>query len=187
MFVLDIETLGTESNAIVLSAAIVYFDTNEKYEFQSLLNSCVFVKFDAKEQKTKYNRTVEQSTINWWKEQNKEAKQISLFPRNDDKTALDGINILKHYIEQNQKEKQEICWIRGTLDQVCMDSLCKDLNVPFLFPYFVYRDVRTALDMTKETCVRGYCKIKDFDSSEVNKHDPVHDVCFDALQLLYGI
>ena len=187
MFVLDIETLSTESDAVVLSAALVYFNTKDKYDFNGLLDSCVFVKFDAMEQKTKYKRSVETSTVNWWKEQSKESKEMSLFPNKSDLSAKTGIGVLVDYINKNKQEKQEICWIRGTLDQVCMDSLCKDVKVPFLFPYYVYRDVRTALDMTKETCVRGYCKIQGFDSCVVNKHDPRHDVCFDALQLLYGV
>jgi hypothetical protein len=170
----------------VLSAALVYFDQTQTYTYQQLIENSCFVKFNAKEQVEQYKRKVEKSTLDWWKEQEKEVQQISMFPSKNDVSAEKGIKILKEYIRDNTKEKNEICWIRGTLDQCCMDSLCKDLKVPFLFNYYQFRDVRTALDLIKETTKKGYCKIPNFDYKQVRKHNPVDDVCLDAFMLLYG-
>lgn len=186
MFCLDIETLGTESNAVVLSAALLYFDQTKTYQFQELIDSACFVKFDAKEQVSKYKRLVEKSTVEWWQKQDKEVQKLSLAPRETDVTAEKGIRVLQQYIRDHSTEKKEVCWIRGTLDQVCMDSLCKSVELPFLFDYYQYRDVRTALDLIKETTKRGYCRIPNFDLKQVNKHDPVHDVALDAMMLMYG-
>nr|QMP83079.1 MAG: hypothetical protein [Caudoviricetes sp.] len=186
MFCLDIETLSTSSSTVILSAGLVYFDQTQTYTFEELIESACFVKFDAKEQSEKYKRKVEKSTLEWWKQQSKDVQKISLFPSASDMTAEKGIKTLKEYIRDHSKEKTEICWIRGTIDQMAIDDLCKDLDVPFLFPYYAYRDIRTALDLLKETTKKGYCKIPNFDYSKVKKHCPIQDICLDVMMLLYG-
>ena len=171
---------------MILSAALVYFDQTKTYTPKELLDNTCFVKFDIKDQTQKYKRTIEKSTVEWWKGQEKAIQQISVFPSSNDVTAEKGIKILREYIRDNTIEKNEICWIRGTLDQILLDSLCKDLKVPFIFNYYQYRDVRTALDLIKETTKRGYCKIPNFDFKQVVKHDPRWDVVLDAFMLMYG-
>ena len=52
----DIETLGTESNSVVLSAAIVYVDLNANHTWESLYNKSEFVKFSVEEQIKKYKK-----------------------------------------------------------------------------------------------------------------------------------
>jgi len=185
MFLLDIETLDTESTTIVLSAALVYFDTENKYSFEEYVNKTCFVKFDVKEQKA-MGRTVGSDTVNWWKKQSKEVQQISLLPSENDVSVEMGIKKFQQYIRDNSVEKEELVWIRGTIDQMAMDSLCKSAKMDRLFFYWVYRDVRTYIDFTKETAKKGYCKIPGFDFSKVKKHDPIHDVCLDVLMILEG-
>lgn len=185
MFILDIETLDTRSSTIVLSAAILYFDTENKYTFEEYLEKTCFVKFDVKEQKT-IGRTISSDTVEWWKKQSKEAQKISLLPSEKDVSAEMGIKKLQQYIRDNSKEKEELVWIRGTIDQMALDHLCMDIKMDKLFPYWAYRDVRTFIDFTKETSKKGYCKIPGFDFSKVKKHDPIHDVALDALMILEG-
>ena len=185
MYILDIETLDTESTAIVLSSAILYFDTENKFSFEEYLEKTCFVKFDVKEQKA-IGRSVSADTVDWWKKQSKDVQQISLLPSENDISVEMGIKKLQQYIRDNSKEKEELVWIRGSLDQCCMDSLCRSVNMERLFPYWAYRDVRTFIDFTKETSKKGYCKIPNFDFSKVKKHDPIHDVCLDALMILEG-
>ena len=42
MFIFDIETLGVESNAVILSAALIYFDPEKQPSYQDLLNKISF-------------------------------------------------------------------------------------------------------------------------------------------------
>ena len=186
MFVFDIETLDVESTSVVLSAAIVYFD--EKSTYQSLLDDCLFVKFDAKEQIKKYKRTVSKSTLEWWGKQSDHAKKISFYPSDKDLTAVEAISQIRKYLKRESKEKM-IMWSRGAIDSVIMDSLCKAMDVKPLIFYNQHREIRTALDLLSKTCVNGYCQVdlKGFSREMVKKHDPVHDVCYDAIQLLYHI
>ena len=185
MFLIDIETLDVESTTIILSAAMLHFDTENKYTFEEYLDKACFVKFDVKEQKA-LGRTVSTDTVEWWKKQSKEVQQISLLPSENDVSAEMGIKKLQQYIRDNSKEKEELVWIRGTIDQMAMDSLCKSVKMDRLFPYWAYRDVRTFIDFTKESAKKGYCKIPEFDFSKVKKHNPIHDIALDALMILEG-
>ena len=52
MFLFDVETLGVESNSVVLSAAMIHFDPEMRPTYQDLLDNACFVKFNAKEKLT---------------------------------------------------------------------------------------------------------------------------------------
>lgn len=186
MFCYDIETISDRENAVVLSAALVWFDDTATYTYEELLNKVCFVKFDAKEQLQKYGRKANKETIDWWKKQAELVRNVSLTPYPEDVTAEEGVGILKDYIKK-MSVGDEIVWTRGSLDQVVSDSLCKDsLNTAPLFNYAAYRDMRTAIDLLKNTAKWGYCGIPGFDKNKVYKHDPRHDVVYDIFMLLYG-
>ena len=187
MFVLDIETLGVESTSVILSLAIVHFDETEQYTFDELVKKTCFVKFDASDQIKTYKRTVDKGTIDWWKTQDQDIRKLSVSPSEIDVSAEKGIKTVKEYIRENSTNNKEICWIRGTIDQTCTESLCRAMGVPPLFEYYQFRDIRTALDLIKETTKRGYCKIPDFDIKNVDKHNPIHDVSLDVMMLIYGV
>ena len=50
MFIFDVETLGVESNAVVLSAALIQFDVDKRPTYQDLLDNACFVKLNSKDQ-----------------------------------------------------------------------------------------------------------------------------------------
>lgn len=187
MFALDIETLSDKENAVVLSAAIVYFTENDSRSYNEMIDDCCFIKFSVKEQVEVYKRIVTSDTYNWWKTQNKIAWERSVVPTNDDLTLVKGIDILKQYIKKYSLTNDEAVWTRGSLDQFCMDSICKDsLKIEPLFKYGQYVDFRTAIQLMKKTAKRGYCEIEGFDKNQVIKHDPCHDICYDIFMLLKG-
>jgi len=187
MFAFDIETLGTTESSIILSAAILYFDSNDPRSYQEMLDSCCFVKFSVNEQKDKYNRTVTKDTINWWHEQCDNVKKISLFPSENDLTLAEGVDILKSYIKTHTQSKEDVVWTRGSLDQFCIDSVCKySLKIDPIFYYGQYVDFRTAIQLLKSSARKGYCDIPNLDKNMVMKHDPRHDVCYDVFMLLHG-
>ena len=194
MYCLDIETLGCESTAVVLSIALVYFDeSKEGHTWESLTENTVFVKLSAKEQIEKYKRTIDKSTIEWWKKQPDLPRHISFTPKNTDITAKDAIDVLKRYIKQQSKNPQkELVWIRGSLDQMAVDSLCNVMGEERLFPYWNYRDVRTFISFNTDTGANGYAQIDEdlypgtWNKEEVIKHNPIHDIALDCLQIIYG-
>lgn len=176
--------MGIESTCVVLSAAMTYVGDDD-YTYQDLIDNTIFVKFDAKEQ-LRAGRSTTQSTIDWWKSQPLEILKFSYIPTDKDVSVVDGLQKFRDFYNTNKKSKADIVWIRGALDNLAIDSLATTFNLDIIAPWWNYRDVRTAIDLLKETGKRGYCDIPGFDKSIVEKHNPIHDCAYDALMLLKG-
>lgn len=189
MFVFDIETLGIESNTVVLSAAIIHFDENSDFDYQDLLDNALFVKFNAKEQIKDYNRTVTQSTIEWWNGQDIRAKDMSFTFKKDDLSAVEGISRLKQYITAKDPKNKEYIFARGSLDQMAIDSLCRAVGVIPIKSFWMWRDIRTAIDFITDNSDNGYCEVSKpgFDRNMVIKHDPIHDCAYDIMMMKYPV
>lgn len=186
MFIFDIETLGVESTCVVLSAAMIYFDPVTKPTYQDLLENTCFVKFNAKEQ-LHAGRTITKSTLDWWKTQHEYTRKISFDPSADDMTVKDGIEKLYYFMNKFENPRKQTMWARGSLDQMAIDSLTRKFDMESITEYYVWRDVRTAVDLLCNTA-QGYTEIDhpSFKRHEVIKHHPVHDCAYDAMMLMYG-
>lgn len=194
-FCFDVESLGVESTSVVLSAAIVKFDIDPKdlpktvdldSYYETLLTSALMVKFDVAEQTKKYKRTMEKETIDWWNKQGSLIKKASFTPSDYDDSVESGILKLRNYITMFGGAKN-IIWVRGSLDQMCIDSLAKSAGLQPIAPYHSYRDIRTAIDLLADSpSINGYCELKyEFNKDLVHKHHPVHDVAYDSLMLTF--
>ena len=188
MFMFDIETLGTESTAVVLSAAIIHFEVGTTYEYDDLISNALFVKLDASAQVNEYGRTMDLETCEWWKTQHAYARQISLKPSTEDLHPTDAIQRIREYVAKYPDPEQTI-WARGSLDQMCFDSLTLCVDKERIFRYNNWRDVRTAIDLLKDTAKNGYCTIDHptFQTHNVIKHHPTHDCAYDIMMMLYGV
>jgi len=186
MFTLDIETLGKGTDSIILSAALVHFDLNEIVSYQELLDRALLVKFDVMEQK-KIGRKVNEDTLDWWKTMPKDVQKASLFPSKNDLSMVEGLTMLDEYVDTHGEPKKNICWTRGSLDQLLLDSLYTQVQRKPSLNYGQFMDLRTFFRLMKEsTNSYAYVDIPDFDMSQVKKHDPVHDIAYDVFQVLYG-
>lgn len=188
MFIFDVETLGTSSSSVILSMACIYFDPNKKPSYQDLLDSAFFVKFDAKEQINRYNRTVSKSTLEWWDKQSEGLKIQSLKPSISDVSAEVGITLFNEWVKRYPDYKKSTVWARGNLDQIVLNSLENDVKIEPILPFWLWRDVRTAVDLLYGSNT-GYCEVKypGFDVRKVIKHNPIEDCAFDAMMLMYGV
>lgn len=181
------ETLGTDSNAVVLSMACIKIDLDNKPTYQQMIDDAFFVKLDAKDQMTRLHRKSSRSTMDWWAKQCDLVKQKSFLPSPTDVKAEEGIEQFRSWFKQRDTNKQEWMFARGNLDQIVLDSLTECVGVePILF-FNRWRDVRTAVDfLTGSTS--GYCDVPDFDPQAlVRKHDPIHDCAYDGMMLMYGV
>lgn len=187
MFIFDVETLGVESTSVVLSAAIIHFNPEEQPNFQKLLDDACFVKFAAKDQIKRLNRTVDKGTLEWWSKQHSYVKEVSFDPSVGDVTVEGGLQFLRDYMAKFPKSKEQTMWARGSLDQLAIDSLAKSVDQEPITGYNVWRDVRTAVDLLYGT-TNGYVEVDhpEFNRASIIKHHPVHDCALDAMQLLYG-
>ena len=57
----DVETLGKESNSVILSLAAIYFDPAKKPSPQELRDSAIFIKFNVEDQRSEEHTSELQS------------------------------------------------------------------------------------------------------------------------------
>ena len=185
MFMFDIETLGIESNSVILSMACIYFDPKQTYTYNQLVDSAFFVKLDVIQQRERLGRTETMSTLEWWSGQSETTKKLSFYRSNDDYVAENAIEALREWSQQFPNHDKCTVWARGNLDQMAIGSLEIACKLRTVFHFGRWRDVRTAVDLLTGS-TDGYCDIKDFDRNQVIKHDPRHDCAYDIMMLLYG-
>jgi hypothetical protein len=189
MIVFDVETLGKDSSAVILSMAAVWFDPLKKTSPQEMREQAFFVKLNAEDQITRLKRTITKSSLSWWNKQCDNVKIISLRPRTDDVKVEKGIELMREWSKKVDPAGKSIVWARGNLDQLVLDAMEEKLEVEPVFFFNRWRDVRTAVDLMYNTTT-GYCKVDypDFSPSlNITKHDPVDDCILDAMMLMYGV
>jgi hypothetical protein len=188
MFIFDVETLGKESNSVMLSMAAIYFDPETKPSYEDLYNSAFFVKFDVEDQVKRLDRKIGKTTMQWWAKQCDIVKAKSLKPNKAaDVKFEDGYEAMRTWAE-SKKDDQCYVWARGNLDQLVLDSFEEQLEIKPIWPFGRWRDVRTAIDILYNA-TNGYCPVnyKGFSAdAKVIKHNPVDDCAYDAMMLMYG-
>lgn len=185
MFILDLETLSTESSAIVLSLAVTHV-TDDTNDYKAMINNSIMVKFKASEQ-AKKGRTHDKSTCVWWDRQSEIVKEASLYPKDDDFLVVDGIRVLKKWLVDHGHTENESIYARGALDSMCLDSLCRTFDISMPVRYNKFYDVRTVIDLIYDQN-NGYVDVDhpNFDTGMVIKHHPVHDCAYDGMMMKYG-
>jgi len=187
MFMFDVETLGTESNSVLLSLACIHFDPQSKPSYQELKDSAFFVKFSVRDQVDNYGRKINKGTLEWWQKQCQNVKNWSFIPDKSDKTLLEGLQEFHAWARSKDDGK---CWVwaRGSLDEVILQACERQAGLDHVFTYNRWRDVRTAIDiLTLST--NGYCDVDHPDflyERDVTKHNPIDDCALDIMMLIYG-
>jgi len=134
---LDIETKGNTSNALVVSISAVIFDMSSKDigdKFEIGLNE---------EQQLEKGAVIDQETLDWWEQQSKEAKEmLDRLEKVDINEALEKFN---NWIKDNFSAPSKIkLWGNGaTFDNVIVENLYKRHGIKFAIPYYCHKDVRT--------------------------------------------
>ena len=189
MFIFDVETLGKESNSVMLSMAAIYFDPTKTPSHTELRESAFFAKFDVEDQIKRLNRKVGKTTMQWWAKQCENVRTVSFKPNKAiDVKFEDGYEDMRAWAKSKNDDK---CWVwaRGNLDQLVMDDIEEQIGLTPIFPYSRWRDVRTAIDFLYNT-TNGYVDVDypGFDSrNDISKHNPIDDCILDAMMLMYGV
>ena len=192
MFIFDVETLGKESNSVILSMAAIYFNPDEQPGHKQLFDEAFFCKFDVQDQMKRLDRKVGKSTMDWWAKQceNVRIKSFKPNPALDVKFE-DGYEAMRKWAA-SKKDNDCYVWARGNLDQLVLDSFEEQLGLEPIWPYARWRDVRTAVDFLYGVN-KGYCPVETppwldkFDKElHITKHNPIDDCVLDAMMLMYG-
>lgn len=160
-FMVDVETIGTSPNCIVLSAAFCTFDMDGD-SFKSLFECS----FNLSDQIAK-NRLIEPDTLVWWLREDSELLRTLL--RNSlqyQESLKDTLLNINAFFERNIDNKSWYVWSKGAkFDLPILESLYNDFNVDF--PWKNKRN---------ERCARTYMSL---DSNEciqnTHKHNPFED------------
>jgi hypothetical protein len=192
MIIFDLETLDTESTAVVFSLGAVYHDGISELSYQNLIDTGIFIKFDVREQIVDYKRTRNKSTLEWWSKQSVEARKASVVPSASDLDVKTGLGVLYKWFKTLPDYKNELIMARGILDQSCSESLARSAGLPPILPFASWRDIRTAMDFMYPKNRNGYVDVDtsivpDYKRVNVIRHHPLHDSAEDACMVLGGV
>ena len=106
--VLDIETLGSVNNSVVLSVGMVAVDSKHDYTFKELIENGYYAKLDVQSQ-VDSGRKIHKDTVDWWSTQGHEAKHV-LKPLDTD---MHWTKLREDMIQWLTKEGVDIHKVRG--------------------------------------------------------------------------
>lgn len=134
---LDLETLSTDSNAVVVSISAIEFDryTGEMLNaFERRLNI---------QQQIEANAVMDSSTVMWWLEQSKEAQnELTRLPEHE------VIGVLREFTLFCKRNNATAIWGNGaTFDNVILRNLYHKFNLELPLGFWTDRDVRTLVDL----------------------------------------
>lgn len=131
---LDFETLGVSTEAVVCQIGACYFDKNtgeigEKFK----------VNVDAIDA-VKSGAIINPDTVYWWLDQSKEAQNsILAHPRKPIREAFEELNTFL--------SKAEAIWSHATFDYVILQQTMRRLDIKTKYHYRTARDIRTLVSL----------------------------------------
>ena len=159
---LDLETLSTRPNAVILSMGAVKFDP---YTSFIDIDDGMDVKIDVDGQ-TAIGRDVQEETLNWWATQPAEVQEAAL--GENDRLPLEVFvkRINKFLVGADQ------IWCQGpAFDIVILEDLYRQLGVPTPWQFWQIRDSRTLFG------VHGDPR----DKNRQGAHNALMDCCYQAM------
>lgn len=183
----DFETLGQkQTSSVVLSmAALAFtesrFTSDNPYTYEELLYSARFIKFNAQEQVSKYGRTIDKSTLEWWAKQPAEARK-SLTPKPDDAPLVELYPFIMDLVDDPSKLTK--VYTRGnTFDPIFLQSLLENIGQPDPFPWWSVRDTRSMIEgMSYGSGIQNSFIPEGLEKVFVH-HDPTHDIAMDVMRI----
>lgn len=192
MIFFDVETLGTDSNSVVLSIGAIRIKSAESIKHPlDLMKDSFFVKLQVQPQVKEMKRAVDNDTLTWWGKQIDAVKAVSFTPSPKDLSPSEGISLFHSWVRKEDNYKEDLVWARGSMDQPVYQSLCKQLAIQCALGYNQFRDVRTAVDILYPESNGGYVEVDEnlltgWSEHSWTKHNPVFDCCIDAAMMLFG-
>jgi hypothetical protein len=184
MFAIKVETLDTQYTGVILAVAMVYFDPDKEFSIKDLTSSATLVKFNVKDQIQNYKRTTARSVISYWKEQPEHIKKLVFNPSPDDLLIKQAFEKISEYVNSHSNW-QDIFWSKGYFSPVMFNAFSKVMDTHYI-PYNNVRDIRTAIDLTKDTAKNGKCETS-VDISELDYKNPIQACITDIMMLKYGV
>ncbi|AUR87947.1 ribonuclease H-like domain protein [Vibrio phage 1.106.O._10N.286.51.F7] len=165
---LDIETLGTGVNSVILSIGACYFnpDTGD-------LGESFHVHVDAKSC-CDHGLNVDISTVLWWLSQDSSSQSKITDGQSKSIPLTDALNKLSQFISLHKETK---VWGNGpTFDNAIIGNAYQSVNIKCPWEFRNERDVRTVVDLGRKV---GFNPKYDMPFSGV-RHDALDDAIHQA-------
>lgn len=133
---LDLETLATSPDSVILTFGAVKFDP---FDRDKEMNQGLYMRVNVDEQ-IALGRAVDEGTVAWWGTQNEEVREEALGEH--DRVSLEDFTyqLNKFLVGTNR------IWAQGPVfDIVIMENLYRQLGKPCPWLYYNIRDSRTLL------------------------------------------
>lgn len=181
-FFIDMETLGTREDSIVMSIGTLFVpdgETNLNPDSLKLKYGKLYI-LDIEDEENSYGRTIDVSTIKWWLTQNPEILKDQLENKYavTMEKAVDEILMDLHNNDFFSTRSDNYIWSRGLFEAKLWESMTRDLERQQRIMYWRWRDSRTACDVVGND-PNGGIKIID----GINPHNPADDCVLDYIRL----
>jgi len=137
---LDLETLSTRPDSVILTFGAVKFDP---FRSEEEITEGLYVRLDVDHQIV-LGRHVDDDTLEWWNKQPPDIREEAL--SEEGRTSLEEFTreLNKFIVGSNR------IWAQGpTFDIVILENLYRQMGKPIPWPYYVIRDSRTLLKALK--------------------------------------
>jgi len=136
---IDLETLGTEPDSVILSIGGCKFDPNSNKIWDEF-----HLRLDVDEQSGR-GRNINQDTIDWWQSKPSEVIEAAFGP--EGRVGIDEfLDFLKKWCVN-----ADSYWAQGpTFDMVMLENLYKQYNKPYPWAFWKIRDSRTLFGIMPE-------------------------------------
>lgn len=181
----DFETLGLDQNkSVVVSFAMLSFSeksyVEKPYDYNDLISSCKYIKFNAEEQVRDYGRKIDKDTLKWWSEQGPKAKK-QITPSLEDVSISELYDFIIANVDLKNHKK---AYTRGnTFDPIFLDSILASCGKVNPMHWRTIRDTRSMIDgMSFGMNLDNTFTPSEWKDSFV-KHDPRHDITMDVMRM----
>lgn len=193
-FILDYETMGQDpTTCAAIDCSYVCFDwdrftTDRPYKFNELLELTKRAKFNVQDQVKRHGFTIDQSTVKWWSEQDREVRNL-IKPSEDDIKIEEFLADLETYLEGKYIK---YWWSRSnTFDPIILWHMAAKggyrLTIGKLLPHWKVRDTRSFIDGNTNFSLKsnGFVPIKNEElwNQLFKQHSSQHDIVADVLRL----
>lgn len=180
----DFETLSQNPHdGVVVSFAMLNYSeqrfTDNPYSYQELLDKATFMKFDVQNQVTSYNRKIEKDTLDWWNQQNEEAKK-QLIPSSKDKAISE---LYPFFVCNRATNLEKVYTRRNTFDPIFLSSIMKQTGNPEPYDWWTVRDTISFIDGLSWGVELSDKFIPDGLEDSFMVHNPIHDIAMDVMRM----
>ena len=154
---LDIETLGTGVDSVVIQVAMIKFDRD------GTLGESLSVRLNRDEQ-LKLGLSYTQSTLDWWNKTNPELLKTLL---TENVSSLnEGLTKISNFVSRT-----DYLWCHATFDAPILSNLFEAAGMKAPWGYKNVRDIRTLVDLTQ-------LNLSDYNWVAEKTHDALDDCRF---------